>query len=606
MTYRRLKNLKIYSVFFFLLSTLLLSAQNSNNEQIKRIQRSIFIFNFAEQVTWEDQSNSNFTIGVLGPDRTFIDLKALSLKREIHNKPTQVVRFNAVKDVKDVQLLYVNKDYNFDVNYILNKIENKGILLVTEDYNFNASMINIVNIGETFRYEINTTKIKSEGFKYKQSLKDNAISSSQKWKSLYKKTGENLIVEKENNKVQKEIIETKDEALQSQLEKNKAQEQAIDTITNHLKTQNIEIKKLSDFNEWQQKEYKEKIIIENELNNRIEAQFLTIEAQEKRIDSSTQKIAEQEGYLKTQIEKIESKELVLESKNQEVNAYRRFNYLLILIAILLIIGGLLIYKNYLSKKKLNETLETQNLAIQEKSKEVAAKNKEIEQFVYIASHDLKEPLVTITGLITLFTDEYEEDLDDEAKEILGYIDDSSDRMKHLIEGLLEYSKLGKSKTLQPVDCNTLIQNLKLDLANVIQRTNSELIVGDLPKIQGLELELRLLFQNLISNGIKFKKPDTSPIVEIDCIKIPNENNPLEGVHQFSIKDNGIGIEEKHFSRIFAIFQRLHSREDYEGTGIGLAHCKKIVVAHKGDIWLESKVGEGSIFYFTIPYTSHTV
>jgi signal transduction histidine kinase len=586
-----------------LLGTLLLGAQNSSNEQIKRIQRSIFIFNFAEQVTWEDQSNTSFTIGVLGPDRTFIDLKAQSLKRQIHNKPTQVVRFDKVKDVKNIQLLYVNKDYNFDIYYILIKIEGKEILLVTEDYNFNASMINIVNIGETFKYEINVNKIKSEGFTYNKSLEGNAISSSQKWKSLYKKTGENLIIEKENNKAQKEIIETKKEALESQLEKNKAQEETIDTITNHLKTQNLEIKKLNDFNEWQQKEYKEKIIIESELNKRIQAQLLTIENQEQRIDSSTLKIAEQEGYLKTQTEKIDFKEKVLESKDQEVNAYRRFNYLLILIAILLIIGGLLIYKNFLSKKKLNKVLEAQNIAIQEKSKEVAAKNKEIEQFVYIASHDLKEPLVTITGLINLFTEEYENALDDEAKEILGYIDDSSDRMKHLIEGLLEYSKLGKSKTLQLVDCNTLIQNLKLDLSNVIQRTNSKLIVGDLPKIQGLELELRLLFQNLISNGIKFKKSETTPIVEINCVKIPNVDNPLQGVHQFSIKDNGIGIEEKYFSRIFAIFQRLHSREEYEGTGIGLAHCKKIVTAHKGDIWLESKVGEGSTFYFTIPYTS---
>lgn len=603
MIYSFFKTLNFYSVFFFLLGTLVLSAQNSSNEQVKRIQRSIFIFNFAEQVTWEDQSNSNFIIGVLGPDRTFIDLKALSLKRQIHNKPTQIVRFNTVKDVKGVQLLYVNKDYNFDVNYILNKIEDKGILLVTEDYNFNASMINIVNIGETFRYEINETKIKSEGFTYRKSLKDNAISSSQKWKNLYKKTGENLIIEKENNKAQKEIIETKQKALKSQLEKNKTQEQTIDTITNHLKTRNIEIKRLNDFNDWQQKEYKEKIKIESELNKRIKAQLLKIEEQVKHIDSSTLKILEQESYLKEQIEKIKSKEKVLESKREEITAYRRFNYLLILIAILLIIGGLLVYRNYLSKKKLNKVLETQNIAIQEKSKEVAAKNKEIEQFVYIASHDLKEPLVTITGLINLFKGEYENELSDEAKEILDYIDDSSDRMKHLIEGLLEYSKLGKSKTLQLVDCNTLIENLKLDLANVIQRTGSQLIVGDLPKIHGLELELRLLFQNLISNGIKFKKPEINPIVKIDCIKIPDTSNPLQGVHQFSIKDNGIGIEEKYFNRIFAIFQRLHSRDDYEGTGIGLAHCKKIVAAHKGELWLESKVGEGSTFYFTIPYTS---
>jgi len=599
-----IKNTSHLMVLFFILFTQLLLAQNTSNEQVKRIQRSIFIFNFAEQVQWQNQENANFNIGVLGPDRTIIDLKALSLKRKIHNKPVNVYRFNKVKDVKNIQLLYVNKDYNFDIDYILSKIADKNILLVTEDYNFNTSMINIVNIGETFKYEINPYIIKSEGFKYLKSLKENAVSSSQKWKDLYEKTDEDLTAEKKNSEAQKEIIETKTEELKTQLEKNENQEQTLDTIINHLKNQSIEIKKLHDLNEWRQKEYDEKLLIEEALNKNIQDQLLIIEYQQKRIDTSNLKIAEQKEFLDDQIKEIKAKVEVLKSKNEEINIYRRLNLFLISIAILLVGLGVLIYRNYLSKKKHNRVLETKNRAIEEKSKEVALKNQEIEQFVYIASHDLKEPLVTITGLIGLLSEEYGGSLDTDGKEILSYIDNSSDRMKSLIEGLLEYSKLGKSKVLEEVDCNLLITNLKLDLSNVIQRTNSKIIVNDLPKIKGLELELRLLFQNLIANGIKFRKPNVSPIVKINCVKIPSKENPLEGLFQFSIKDNGIGIEEKYFNKIFAIFQRLHSREDYEGTGIGLAHCKKIVTAYNGTIWLESQLGKGSIFYFTIPYNTN--
>jgi len=126
-------------------------AQNTNNEQVKRLQRAIFIFNFAEQVSWANQDDiSEYKIGVLGQDRTYIDLKSLSQRRKIKKKPVNVLRFNSVREVKDVNILYVNKIYSFDLEYILTKIANKNILLVSEDYNFNSSMINMVNVGDSY------------------------------------------------------------------------------------------------------------------------------------------------------------------------------------------------------------------------------------------------------------------------------------------------------------------------------------------------------------------------------------------------------------------------------------------------------------------------
>jgi signal transduction histidine kinase len=184
---------------------------------------------------------------------------------------------------------------------------------------------------------------------------------------------------------------------------------------------------------------------------------------------------------------------------------------------------------------------------------------------------------------------------------MTFIKDASIRMKKLIDALLEYSRLGRSKDYDTVDCNTLIEELKKDLKVVLEKTGTKIKVKDLPVVKGSEIELRLLFQNLISNGIKFSPPDTIPEIDIACVENHDPEDASKGFWEFSVKDNGIGIPKEHQERIFAIFQRLHSRDKYEGTGIGLAHCKKIVEAHGGKIWLTSKEKSGSTFYFTIPF-----
>jgi signal transduction histidine kinase/ligand-binding sensor domain-containing protein len=224
--------------------------------------------------------------------------------------------------------------------------------------------------------------------------------------------------------------------------------------------------------------------------------------------------------------------------------------------------------------------------------ELHLKNKELEQFAYVASHDLQEPLRTTTGFITLFQKQYKGKIDEKADLYLHYISDASERMKVLIKDLLDFSRIGTKAALKKIDCNMMLQDMLMDISAAIKDSNTKIEFAALPVIDGYATEIKLLFQNLVLNAIKFRKKDIIPHIKI-AVEKKNDH------YQFSISDNGIGIEKKYFNRIFDIFQRLNTRDEYSGSGIGLAHCKKIVELHHGKIWVESIPGEGSTFYFTL-------
>jgi signal transduction histidine kinase len=579
-----------------------IKAQETSNEEVKRLQRAIFVFNFAQQIGWSTiEEQPSFKIGVLGPDRTTLDLKAMSLRRKIQGKPVEIVRFQFVKNLKDIQLLYVNHKYNYDMHYILKKISGKNIMLVGEDYNFNASMINMVNVGDSFEYEINERRIEKEGFTIAPTLGKHAITSLEKWKRLYRKTERTLNKVQEDKNKQDAILKDKEKQIQFQEEKITDQLEKIDSREVEINRRNKKIESLYSESEIQQKKYNEKVVIERELEKNIQEQVAFIQSQEEKIIQSNQKISMQNEFLAEQKEKIKEQENVLNQQDSELYTHKKVNILLISLVLLILIISFFMYRNYLAKKKYNKELKYKNQEIYKQSVELETKNKELEQFAYITSHDLQEPLNTISSFIGLLAEDYGENFDEAGKESMTFIKDASVRMKRLIDALLEYSRLGRSKKYHNVDCNTLIEELKKDLKIILEKTGAKIRVKNLPVVKGSEIELRLLFQNLISNGIKFRVSGTIPEINITCIKKNAPEDTSKGFWQFSVKDNGIGIPEEHQERIFAIFQRLHSRDKYEGTGIGLAHCKKIVEAHGGKIWLTSKEKSGSTFYFTIPY-----
>lgn len=224
-------------------------------------------------------------------------------------------------------------------------------------------------------------------------------------------------------------------------------------------------------------------------------------------------------------------------------------------------------------------------------------NKELERFACIASHDLQEPLRTIATFTQLLERRYKGRLDSDAIEFMEYIVDASIRMKTQIEGLLEYSRVAaKSKEFKPADTNKILKSTIEGINTLIKESSAEITAEKLPVVKCDSRQLQRVFQNLISNAVKFRKHEEPLKIHISVQK-NNENKE----YIFSVQDNGIGIKKQYMERVFLMFQRLHTQDTYKGTGMGLSVVKKIVEHHGGHIWVESKFGESSTFYFTLPF-----
>jgi PAS domain S-box-containing protein len=229
--------------------------------------------------------------------------------------------------------------------------------------------------------------------------------------------------------------------------------------------------------------------------------------------------------------------------------------------------------------------------------ELRRSNSELEQFAYVASHDLQEPLRAMSGMVQLLEQRYRGQLDARADEYIEHAVEAANRMQTLINDLLTYSRVERrGRPFGPVDAAACVQVALRDLEVTIQESGARVTLDRLPTVMADASQLTQLFQNLIGNAIKFRGK-REPLIHISA-------TALETAWQFSVRDNGIGIEPQYFERIFLIFQRLHTRREYPGTGIGLSLCKKIVERHGGRIWVESEFGEGSTFHFTIPIRSN--
>jgi light-regulated signal transduction histidine kinase (bacteriophytochrome) len=223
-------------------------------------------------------------------------------------------------------------------------------------------------------------------------------------------------------------------------------------------------------------------------------------------------------------------------------------------------------------------------------------NRELEQFAYIASHDLKEPLRMISMYVQMIQKRLKGVLEGDTEEFMGFVTDGVKRMQQMLEDLLKYSRLGKNQDYNLVDLNDILFLVQQNLKVYVKEKKAKVEVDTLPQIYGISSEINQLFQNLISNGIKFHDDARNPVVKIGM---------LESTHKFFtifVKDNGIGIPADSKLRIFNLFERLHNRSDYQGTGIGLATCRKVVENLGGEIWVDSVEGEGSTFFIKLPNT----
>ncbi|MGW0854758.1 sensor histidine kinase [Streptomyces sp. NPDC002690] len=261
------------------------------------------------------------------------------------------------------------------------------------------------------------------------------------------------------------------------------------------------------------------------------------------------------------------------------------------------------------RRRLAEDLELKDrarAALDAQTVELRRSNEELEQFAYVASHDLQEPLRKVASFCQLLERRYAEQLDDRARQYISFAVDGANRMQLLINDLLTFSRVGRLHTDErQVDLTDLVRRTVGDLDVAVQQTGATVTYEDLPTVHGQPTQLGLVLQNLVSNAIKFRAPDTAPEIRIAARRIPNPGR--EGSEEarrpfweISVADNGIGIAPEYAERVFVIFQRLHTRESYEGNGIGLALCKKIVEHHGGSIAVDTEYTSGTRFVFTLP------
>jgi len=276
----------------------------------------------------------------------------------------------------------------------------------------------------------------------------------------------------------------------------------------------------------------------------------------------------------------------------------------LLALLFLSLAGMVIFQEMGQRRRAEEEVRSLNVDLEqrvadrtaelaERAKDLARSNGELQQFAYVASHDLQEPLRMVASFTQLLAKRYSDKLDDDAREFINYAVDGAKRMQTLISDLLSYSRVGtQGKAFELVHCDAVLDRVLKSLQLAIEDTGAVITREPLPAVAGDSIQLTQLFQNLLTNAIKFhgKKP---PLVQIST-----ENNG--SMWKIAVRDNGIGISPEHADRIFVIFQRLHTKTEYPGTGIGLAICKKIVERHGGRIWVEASPGGGSTFFFTIP------
>ena len=256
-----------------------------------------------------------------------------------------------------------------------------------------------------------------------------------------------------------------------------------------------------------------------------------------------------------------------------------------------IAGAVVTFRDITERKQAEEELK-------KLSDELARSNADLQQFAYTASHDLQEPIMVVAGFVNLLARRYKGKLDEKADEFIEHAIDGTKRMQVLIKDLLDYSRVGSTgRSFTPTDCLSALDKAVFNLQIVLKESGAVITHDDLPTVMADSSQLIRLFQNLISNAIKFHGKE-APRIHISAKQKENELI-------FSFKDNGIGIDPKFSDKIFVMFQRLHTKKEYPGTGIGLATCKKIIERHGGRIWVESEPGKGSTFFFSIPTRGKT-
>lgn len=572
------------SIYIFLLISWLSLAQTNNNEDLFLKQRTIFIYNLIRQTGWDniDQLKA-FNIGVLGDDPITSVLKEMGDQRTVVGLPIRIKKYGSIQQIDNIQLLYVNNKFDYDIDSIRNRITGKNTLLITENYLFNESMINIIATNNIFQFELNEEFLNAEKFIVTPAIRQLAITSSERWREMYEDSEKNLDIERTKVNEQLEILEVHKKAINEQNVELVEQQEAIAKQTSLLEAQNqqliIQKNKLGVL----QSDYHYKTKQLDSLETYLDSQRRSIEHQLISINKQDSILNAQEANINEQLVLINKQGISLAEQQSTIQLQQRFNYLLIALFFLAFIALFVILISYRIKKKTNQKL--------------LQLNKEKNLLIGVVSHDLRSPINQIKGLTNIMLLDNDVKLKDRQKEYLTTIIGSCERQIDMIRRILDINAIESKKINVKITkenlfdiTNAVVSNFQLTAANKSIELNIQK-PDNTPYAMVDENYLIQVLENIVSNAIKYSEKET----KIDVI-VGTKNDKVN----IAVKDNGPGISKVDQEKMFGHYQQLSAKPTAgeDSYGLGLSIAKKYIEAMGGTITCKSKLGEGAIFELT--------
>ncbi len=572
------------------------------NKSIRNKQRVNYIYNFTDYIIWSNLSdNTTFKIGVFGKNQQALtdEFTKVARKKKIKNLPVEIVNITNVDQIKGIEILYIHKGSNLEMNTILPRLILSETLLVSENYPFHESMINFMEFENELHFDVNETNVNAAGLLVSPKLLTFSIQQQKDWEEIFEQ------LEQEQDKIKdqtnelevlNEEIEHQKARLDAQYAQIKRQQQNLNAQEGEIGDKQIElVKKLAEIDRQKRElsDLQERINSQgNEtfrLTKTLDRQEDSIQFRKRQLLVQQHKMSEQDQRLANQVDAINEQDQQLDTQLGKLRSQGLLIY--VFLGIIIVILGLIFFawREYKRKKKSEKEVKIKN-------QKLLALNESLDSFVYRVSHDLKAPVINVKNMITMLKEHTEDDQDSLVPRIIENLELSSNRLDLTITDLLELSKIEKVDEIRDqIWIKDVFQSILPEYQDELDGIGAkvELSFMDNGTYSSFS-EMASVLQNLLTNSIKYRRKDVPLVIKLSTYD-------KTGMMGIDYRDNGQGINLKQFEeKLFSMFQRFTSDQSISGTGVGMYIIKRLIDKNNGKVKLESEPNKGLIYLITLP------